>query len=124
MRLVGTRNPGDHATFREVALGRVPDSGGLFLPALWPVFLDIDDLLALPWIERCNEILNRLIGDEFSSAEVTGLVTPALDIPLPVVRLEDGIFVLELFHGPTLAFKDFGARFLAAGLELLPAAGP
>ena len=54
-----------------------------------------------------------LIGDEFAPEELTALVTGALDFPIPIVRLNHHFQVVELFHGPTFAFKDFGARMLA-----------
>jgi threonine synthase len=54
-----------------------------------------------------------LIGDEFAPDELTALVTAALDFPVPIVQVGDQLQVVELFHGPTFAFKDFGARMLA-----------
>jgi threonine synthase len=58
-------------------------------------------------------LLSHLIGDEFDRAALDALVRDAFDFPAPTVPLSRGISVLELFHGPTMAFKDFGARFLA-----------
>jgi threonine synthase len=132
VKLVGTRDPHDTATFLEAAAGATPEHGGLFVPETdpsapsnsWPRFDDVDKLLAMPWRARCVEILHRLIGDELDDAAIGALVEDALDFDAPVVALADGTFALELFHGPTLAFKDFGARFLAAILERVPARGP
>jgi threonine synthase len=55
----------------------------------------------------------HLLGDQLDEGSLTELVADALDFPIPLVRLEDGLYVLELFHGPTAAFKDVGARVMA-----------
>lgn len=123
MRLVSTRDPKATSTFRDAAAGAQPPDGGLWVPAAWPRFEDIDALLALPWAARNVEVLHRLLGDEFSRPELEALVTEGLDFEVPIVPVEPGVFVLELFHGPTLAFKDVGARFLA-GVLALGTAGP
>ncbi len=123
MKLVGTRNTHDRATFVEAAGGATPAHGGLFVPAEWPAFADIDALLLLDWPARCTEILSRLLEGEFDRREITSIVDHALDFRAPVVRVADATFALELHHGPTLAFKDFGARFLAAVLTRAPQRG-
>lgn len=117
MKLVGTRDARDAATFLEAASGATPEHGGLFVPALWPRFDDIDALLALSWKQRCEKLIARWIGDELARADIAALVERAFDFGVPVVPVTDGTYALELFHGPTLAFKDFGARFLAGVLE-------
>ena len=57
----------------------------------------------------------ELAGDEFDPDTIEALVRDALNFPVRVVELEKGLGVVELFHGPTFAFKDFGARTLARG---------
>ncbi len=116
MKLVSTRDPRLATTFRAAAAGAQPADGGLWSPAALPRFEDLDALLALPWPARNVTILHRLLGDEFSRAELEAIVAEALDFPVPLAEVEAGLFALELFHGPTLAFKDVGARFLAAVL--------
>lgn len=113
MRLVSTRNPKVRSTFLEaLAAGPAPD-GGLWMPEPIACFRDVPHLLALPWAERNTEILYRLLGEEVDRADLEALAAEAFDFPVPLVPLKDRLFVLELFHGPSLAFKDFGARFLA-----------
>jgi threonine synthase len=75
----------------------------------------------MDWIERSAALLGRLLGGEIGTGDLTAAVERALDFPVPLVEIPaaGGLFALELFHGPTLAFKDFGARFFAAVLDLL-----
>jgi threonine synthase len=123
VKLLSTRDPRARAAFRAAAGGAQPADGGLWVPEAWPRFDDLDALLARPWAARNVEVLHRLLGDEFTRAELEALVAEALDFPVPLVQVEPGVFALELFHGPTLAFKDVGARFLA-GVLARSAAGP
>jgi threonine synthase len=63
--------------------------------------------------EIAAAILAHLLGDEIPQATLAPLAAEALDFPIPLIRLDDRLSVLELFHGPTLAFKDVGARVFA-----------
>jgi threonine synthase len=119
VRLSSTRDPETTATFRQAALAGIAPGGGLWLPDPLPVFGDWPDLLAMGWEERCTELMDRLLGDELGSEPLARAVRAALDFPVPLVPVRPGVFALELFHGPTLAFKDFGARFFAAVLDLV-----
>ncbi|HEY3400119.1 MAG TPA: threonine synthase [Geothrix sp.] len=124
MKLASTRNPAIRATFLEAArVGLAPD-GGLFVPVEIPRFTDARDLLKLDFVSRSTEILHRFLGDELSRSEVEALARSAFTFPAPLVSVRPGISALELFHGPTLAFKDFGARFLARVLTLDAGAKP
>lgn len=116
MKLAGTRNPRDVATFVSAASGATPAHGGLFAPEQLVPLANVDGLLALPWRERCAGILAHVLDGEIEARELASIVHGALDFAPPLVPLTDGTFALELFHGPTLAFKDYGARFLAAVL--------
>lgn len=86
---------------------------GLFFPDEIKAFSEqeVTDLLALPLVPRSQKILRHLIGNELP--ELEDIVADAFNFEAPVVKVEDQVYALELFHGPTLAFKDFGARFLA-----------
>jgi threonine synthase len=137
VRLTGTRNPGLRVSFKEAVMRNLPgerEGGGLFVPAGLTPWADASCLLDLSWAERCVEILVRLLAPEYSRGEVTEIAREAFDFPVPLVRVAPQApevpgapvhrgprFALELFHGPSLAFKDFGARFLAAVLARLPA---
>jgi len=116
MRLISTRTPGIHATFSEGVLRNTPGDGGLFMPERWEPLKEFETLLAMPWLARNCELLQHWLGDEFSRAELEAMVGEAFAFPVPLVSVGPNLFALELFHGPSLAFKDFGARFLAAVL--------
>ncbi|HEX7184181.1 MAG TPA: threonine synthase [Thermoanaerobaculia bacterium] len=118
MILRSTRNRRAKAIFGEAMTRNLAPDGGLYASESLPRFQDVDRLLALPWADRSVEILVRLLGDEYGEDEITGVARDAFDFPVPLVRIEENVFALELFHGPSLAFKDFGARFLARMLRL------
>jgi threonine synthase len=126
MQLASTRNPALRVSFAEAVESNLPQDGGLYMPASLAPFPDVAELLALRWGARARELLARLLGPELSRAETDALADGAFDFPVPWVELgaPDGsaateIAALELFHGPTLSFKDFGVRFLARVLALL-----
>jgi threonine synthase len=137
VRLTSTRNPALRASFKEAVVRNLPgerEGGGLFVPAELSPWADAAELLDLPWPERCTEILHRLLAPEYPREELAAIVREAFDFPVPLVPVapeasapaagalesDRRLFALELFHGPSLAFKDFGARFLAAVLARLP----
>ena len=94
----------------KTGLGR--DQGVFFPENLNPI-ADIDALLELDFVTRSSKILSHLIGDELSSEQVAAMVARAFNFDLKLVEVEKNIYCLELYHGPTLAFKDFGGRFMA-----------
>jgi threonine synthase len=115
MILVSTRHAAPPVTFREALLGGLAPDGGLYLPTSIP---PIDRKAMVSWRGRpigevAVRVLSHLVGDEFDRGTLERLTREAFDFPAPTVPIGNGISVLELFHGPTLAFKDFGARFLA-----------
>jgi threonine synthase len=117
MILRSTRDPGSKATFAEALTRNLAPDGGLYIPERLEPFTDVEELLAMPWAERSVEIVGRLLGDEYDRADLAAVCREAFDFPVPVVPIDERISSLELFHGPTLAFKDFGARFLARMLH-------
>jgi threonine synthase len=124
MRLASTRRQSPEVSFVEALLHGLAPDGGLYLPASLPVISrrEIASWAGLPMAEIAVRVLTPLVGDEFEPAAFDALVRDAFDFPAPLVPLSEGLAVLELFHGPTLAFKDFGARFLARAFGHLLAA--
>lgn len=118
MRLVSTRGSAEPVGFAEAVLRSLAPDGGLYVPSALPRSPDMDALLELPWQRRSALILERLLGGEPDAEELAAAAAQAFDFPVPLVAVGE-VWALELFHGPSLAFKDFGARFLAGVLGLL-----
>ncbi|WP_286234837.1 threonine synthase [Thalassotalea sediminis] len=90
---------------------------GLFFPEKIPTMDNIEQLLALPMIERSVQVLYPFVSGDLSKAQLTEIVTDAFNFPAQIQPISEDRAILELFHGPTLAFKDFGARFMARCLQ-------
>jgi threonine synthase len=95
-------------------LGGLAPDGGLFMPEELPRLAAsfLDGLRSKSLAEIGAAVSDRFV-DQLSADERRRLVEETLDFEIPLVEIGDGIYVLELFHGPTLAFKDVGARFMA-----------
>ncbi len=113
MQLYNIKDASERVSFRQAVKQGLGRGQGLFFPAVVPEFNDIDELLALPLAERSATILGRIIGDELPAEQLAAMVGRAFNFKAPVVKVAERIHALELFHGPTLAFKDFGGRFMA-----------
>ena len=116
MNLYNIKHPEEQVNFAQAVRQGLGKDQGLFFPENIPHLSNIDELLALPLVERSQKILGALIGEEIPQAQLEQMVRNAFTFPAPVVKVEDNIYALELFHGPTLAFKDFGGRFMAQAL--------
>ena len=101
--------------------GLAPD-GGLYVPTALPPFTpgELDALRGRPLADVAAALLAPLVADALPAARLRALLADALDFPIPLVTLAPGLALLELFHGPTLAFKDIGARTMARLLAALP----
>ena len=116
MNLYNIKHPEEQVNFAQAVRQGLGKDQGLFFPENIPHLSNIDELLALPLVERSQKILGSLIGEEIPQAQLAQMVHNAFTFPAPVTKVEDNIYALELFHGPTLAFKDFGGRFMAQAL--------
>jgi threonine synthase len=121
VRFVSTRagSSGPTVSFRDAVFGGLAPDGGLYVPVEQP---DLGSLLSdftpeTPFSELAGAVTGALLGDELDGPAVAGIVGRAFDFAPRLRSLEEGIFLLELFHGPTCAFKDFGASFLASVME-------
>ncbi|MDO9886406.1 threonine synthase [Glaesserella parasuis] len=117
MNLYNIKHPEEQVNFAQGVRQGLGKDQGLFFPEVLPKFEDIDALLALPLVERSQKILSALIGDELPQETLNAMVKNAFTFPAPLAKVNDDIYALELFHGPTLAFKDFGGRFMAQALS-------
>lgn len=102
-------------SFKEAVLKGLPDDNGLYMPETIPVFQEgfLQKLSTLSFLEIAYESARLIIEDEIEQAELRNLIEDAFNFDAPLINIHDNIHVLELYHGPTLAFKDFGARFMA-----------
>lgn len=119
MQLYNIKHPEQQVNFTQAVRQGLGKNQGLFFPATLPVFEDIDALLAMPFVARSSKLLSAMLGDEMAQADVEALVSQAFTFDAPIRHVSDNISALELFHGPTLAFKDFGGRFMAQCLSHL-----
>ena len=116
MNLYNIKHPEERVNFAQAVRQGLGKDQGLFFPENIPHLSNIDELLALSLVERSQKILGALIGEEIPQAQLAQMVRNAFTFPAPIAKVEDNIYALELFHGPTLAFKDFGGRFMAQAL--------
>ncbi|WP_299793994.1 threonine synthase [uncultured Shewanella sp.] len=119
MELYNLKHPQQVVSFAEALKLGLGKDRGLFFPKQIPVLEDVEALLALPFVERCKRVLGAWLSSELGQERVDALVEKAFNFELPLVKADDKRSCLELFHGPTLAFKDFGARFMAQCLNEL-----
>ncbi len=111
MELFNLKDHSEKVSFSQAVVKGIGKDQGLFFPDHIDPLSNIDELLEMPLIERSQKILRHLIGDEVP--ELEAIIADAFTFKAPIVKADENIYSLELFHGPTLAFKDFGARFMA-----------
>jgi len=115
MRLYSTNNPESFVEFGEAVLRSLPADNGLYMPEHIAQLDDTfwNDWKGLSFQDMAFRIVSALLHDAIPEDVLEEIVDDALNFPAPIVALDEHRHVLELFHGPTLAFKDFGARFMA-----------
>jgi threonine synthase len=119
MKFVSTRGQSPSVTFGQaLAQGLAPD-GGLYVPERWPTIPLAEFANATTLPEVAEVMLRPFVDGDPVAGGIGDVVRDAFDFPAPLnaVNADGSLAVLELFHGPTAAFKDFGARFLAASLS-------
>ncbi len=116
MKLYSTKHESADVDLQEAIFRGLPPDNGLYMPYEIPAmpasFFESIHTLSLPEIAKA--VCQNLLGDDLSDAEIEGIIDSSMTFEAPVVPLEENVGVLELFHGPSMAFKDFGARFMAA----------
>ena len=115
MKYYSLNNNKHLVSFEEAVInGLAPDKGLYFpmeIPKLPKDFLDTIESLSST--EIAFEVIKPFVGNEIPETELKRIVTETLSFDFPLVQVEENIFSLELFHGPTMAFKDVGARFMS-----------
>lgn len=115
MKLYSTNNKNNIVDLKEAVLNAFPIDRGLYMPLEIPV-LDkgfYSNLNAFNFHEIAFVVAQNLIGGYINESDIYQIVERSINFPAPVVSLNERIHSLELFHGPSMAFKDFGARFMA-----------
>jgi len=115
MKLYNLKDHNEQVSFAQAVTQGLGKQQGLFFPHDLPEFnlTEIDEMLEQDFVSRSAKILAAFIGDEIPQELLEERVRAAFTFPAPVSKVEEDIGCLELFHGPTLAFKDFGGRFMA-----------
>jgi threonine synthase len=115
MKYYSTRDKNNLVDFSTAVMDGLAKDGGLFMPVNIPQLSSsfIKDIEKVSFQEIGFEIVKRFSGDEIPHEELKSIIDSAVNFPAPLFELSEELSVLELFHGPTLAFKDFGARFMA-----------
>ena len=124
MRYISTRGKAPRLGFEETMLAGLAEDGGLYLPEIWPT-VSREDLAALagkPYSEIAYSVVKPFTGGAFSEDELRSMAHDAYErfgheAKCPLVQIGTDLFLLELFHGPTLAFKDFAMQFVGRMFE-------
>lgn len=119
MKYTSTRGGKDGASFTEVLMEGLSADGGLYVPQTWPRLSSLQK--GMPYIDVAQEVLSAFTGDAIESGKLRALITDTyaprpdgFDVSevTPLRKLSDRLWVLELFHGPTIAFKDVALQML------------
>jgi len=124
MKLINIKLPEEQVSFRQAVLTGLGREQGLFFPRRFRPMPDITDLLKMAFVPRSAAILQHLTEGEIAASTMQDMVRSAFDFPVKVPAIDSRVRALELFHGPSLAFKDFGARFMARCLAEFHDQGP
>src|SRR5437870_1125189 len=121
MHYFSTNRRSPHVSFRDAVLTGQPDDKGLYFPSEVPRLSDV-------WLKslstRSNEqiafdVIRPFVAGEIPDEALDAICAETVNFDFPLLPITDSIYSLELFHGPTLAFKDVGARFMSRTLQYL-----
>ena len=115
MEFYSTNNPAKRYSLKEAMLLGLPEDNGLFMPVSIPRISTsfLEKIQDLTFTEIAYEVAKTLLGDDLKPEVLVDIIKEVFSFEVPVVPVVENIYCLELYHGPTLAFKDFGARFMA-----------
>jgi threonine synthase len=109
------------ASFAQAMVNGLAPNEALYFPERIPVFSNefFEGMHQMSLPEIAQHVLFPYVEGSLSESELEAIVAAVFNFEIPLVQVEEGIFALEIFHGPTLAFKDIGARFLAKSMQFL-----
>lgn len=115
MKLYSTNNKNLSVSFKEAVFTSFPSDKGLYMPWQIPKLSEsfIQNITDYSFPEMALEIAHSFIGEDIPKKDLEKIIKETISFDAPLVSLEENLAVLELFHGPSLAFKDFGARFMS-----------
>jgi threonine synthase len=115
MKYYSLNNKNHQVSFEEAVInGLAPDKGLYFPKSLSKLSTKFyENIENLSNQEIAFQVIQQFVGDEIPETELKRIVTETLSFDFPLVKIEDNVYSLELFHGPTMAFKDVGARFMS-----------
>ncbi len=115
MKYYSLNNNQHEVTFKEAVIkGLAPDKGLYFPASLAPISTEFfEKIETLSNQEIAFEVIKQFVGDEIPKSELKKIIDETLCFDFPLVKIDENVFSLELYHGPTMAFKDVGARFMS-----------
>ena len=115
MRLYSTKKSVPEVSLEEAVFKGLPSDNGLYMPLEIPKLPSsfFENIQNLSFQEIAFEVTKTLLGNDIPAEDLKKIIYDVVSFDAPVVKVHDNIHVLELFHGPSLAFKDFGARFMS-----------
>ncbi len=121
MKLYSTNDKNNIVSFKDAVIHGIAKDGGLFMPTEIPILDKIffETISDYSLNEIAFKVSEAFLKDDLTEDEISSIISAAFDFSAPLTQLDENINILELFHGPTLAFKDFGARFMAQTLSTL-----
>ena len=121
MKFYSTKGKDKLVDLKTAVLRSLPPDNGLYMPetipALDPTF--VNNLDQHRFVDIARHVATPYLSEDFSEEEIQEIITTAINFQAPLKKINDRLSVLELWHGPSLAFKDFGARFMAAVMSKL-----
>lgn len=115
MRFYSTNNRNLRVSLQEAVMQGLAPDNGLYMPEQIPVLPHqfFNDLQHMSFREISLEVAKHFVGDDIPAPQLKRIIEHTIQFDAPIVKIEENVYALELFHGPTMAFKDFGARFMS-----------
>jgi len=115
MKFYSTKDKSVFYSLEEAVLKSLPDDNGLFMPEQFPLLPEefFKNISALSFQDIASEVSRKFLTGDMPEDVIDTIARESVNFPVPLKQLEANTAILELFHGPTLAFKDVGARFMA-----------
>ena len=117
MQFFSTSGQSPASTFQQVLFKGLAPDGGLYMPQYIPQLDTAIFQSTATYTELATSMIAPYVESEIPIPILNDISEKAFDFPLPLKQIEDQLYILELFHGPTLAFKDFAARFMAQTMQ-------